>query len=169
MKITYPKSFWNIAEQIGTARSVVNTKIKENSPRFDRGVKNNHVDTLGILGELIVIDYLTEKNITFEMAQLIDFYPSKNPDLIIKNKRIDVKASKLNKDYSLNEAHLLVNKEAHQKGLNKIDLYWFVYIINETEAEFYFVDYDKVSQWEYKLMKYTDAYYNKILRIKNNE
>ena len=164
MKITYPKSFWNIAEQIGTARSVVNTKIKENSPRFDRGVKNKHVDTLGILGELIVIDYLTEKNITFEMAQLIDFYPTKNPDLIIKNKRIDIKTNK-DSIYS----HLLVNKEAHQKGLNKIDLYWFVYIINETEAEFYFVDYDKVSQWEYKLMKYTDAYYNKILRIKNNE
>ena len=164
MKITYPKSFWNIAEQIGTARSVVNTKIKENSPRFDRGVKNKHVDTLGILGELIVIDYLTEKNITFEMAQLIDFYPTKNPDLIIKNKRIDIKTNK-DSIYS----HLLVNKEAHQKGLNKIDLYWFVYIINETEAEFYFVDYDKVSQWKCKLMKYTDAYYNKILRIKNNE
>ena len=164
MKITYPKSFWNIAEQIGTARSVVNTKIKENSPRFDRGVKNNHVNTLGILGELIVIDYLTEKNITFEMAQLIDFYPTKNPDLIIKNKRIDIKTNK-DSIYS----HLLVNKEAHQKGLNKIDLYWFVYIINETEAEFYFVDYDKVSQWKCKLMKYTDAYYNKILRIKNNE
>ena len=164
MKITYPKSFWNIAEQIGAARSVVNTKIKENSPRFDRGVKNNHVDTLGILGELIVIDYLTEKNITFEMAQLIDFYPTKNPDLIIKNKRIDIKTNK-DSIYS----HLLVNKEAHQKGLNKIDLYWFVYIINETEAEFYFVDYDKVSQWKCKLMKYTDAYYNKILRIKNNE
>ena len=164
MKITYPKSFWNIAEQIGTARSVVNTKIKENSPRFDRGVKNNHVNTLGIVGELIVIDYLTEKNITFEMAQLIDFYPTKNPDLIIKNKRIDIKTNK-DSIYS----HLLVNKEAHQKGLNKIDLYWFVYIINETEAEFYFVDYDKVSQWKCKLMKYTDAYYNKILRIKNNE
>lgn len=164
MKITYPKSFWNIAEQIGTARSVVNTKIKENSPRFDRGVKNKHVDTLGILGELIVIDYLTEKNITFEMAQLIDFYPTKNPDLIIKNKRIDIKTNK-DSIYS----HLLVNKEAHQKGLNKIDLYWFVYIINETEAEFYFVDYNKVSQWKCKLMKYTDAYYNKILRIKNNE
>lgn len=161
MKITYPKSFWNIAEQIGTARSVVNTKIKENSPRFDRGVKNNHVDTLGILGELIVIDYLTEKNITFEMAQLIDFYPSKNPDLIINNKRIDVKTNKKSK-YS----HLLVNKEAHEKGINNIDLYWFVYILNETEAEFYFVDYNKVSQWEYRLMKYTNAYYIDVLNLK---
>ena len=161
MRITYRKSFWNIAEQIGAARSVVNTKIKENSPRFDRGVKNNHVDTLGILGELIVIDYLTEKNITFEMAQLIDFYPSKNPDLIINNKRIDVKTNKKSK-YS----HLLVNKEAHEKGINNIDLYWFVYILNETEAEFYFVDYNKVSQWEYRLMKYTNAYYIDVLNLK---
>lgn len=161
MKITFPKSFWKIAEQIGSARSVVNAKILEKKPRFDRGIKNKHVDTIGIIGELIVLHYLTKKNITFEMAQLIDFYPSKNPDFIINNKRIDVKASKEN-----NFAQVLVNKEAHKKGLNKIDLYWFVYIINQTEAEFYFVDYNKVNTWNYKLMKYTEAYYNNIEKLK---
>ena len=64
----YPKSFWSIAEQIGYARTIVNAKILENNPRFDRGEKNTHVDTVGILGELIAMDYLTNKNIDFKMA-----------------------------------------------------------------------------------------------------
>ena len=67
----YPKSFWLIAEQIGYARTVVNQKILDNNPRFDRGKKNTHVDTVGILGELIAIDYLTNKKIDFEMAKLL--------------------------------------------------------------------------------------------------
>ena len=58
----YPKSFWIIAEQIGFARNVMNKENNKIKTRFDRGVKNKHVDTLGILGELISIDYLTNIN-----------------------------------------------------------------------------------------------------------
>ena len=49
MTYKYPKSFWLIAEQIGYARTVVNQKILDDNPRFDRGEKNTHVDTVGIL------------------------------------------------------------------------------------------------------------------------
>jgi len=157
MKHIFPKSFWLIAEQIGEARSVVNEKIMENNPRFDRGVKNSHVNTIGILGELIAMDYLTCKGIDFEMAKLLDFYPSKNADFVFKNKRIDVKASLENKYLSL-----LVNEEAHKKGLGKIDLYWFVYILDKTTAIFYFVDYEQVNKWDCRLMKYTRAFNFKI-------
>ena len=156
IKFKYPKSFWLIAEQIGYARGVMNKENNKINKRFDRGVKNKQVDVLGVLGELIAIEYLTQKNIDFNIANLLDFKSSKNPDFILKDKRIDVKTNKLTK-YS----HLLVNEEAHKKGLNKIDLYWFVYIIDDNTAEFYFVDYDKVSQWNCKLMKYTKAFYIK--------
>ena len=149
----YPKSFWLIAEQIGYARTVVNQKILDNNPRFDRGKKNTHVDTVGILGELIAIDYLTNKKIDFEMAKLLDFYPSKNADFVFKNKKIDVKST-----FHFPNAHILVNEEAHKKGLNKIDMYWFIYILDKENAEFYFVDYNDVSNWECKLMKYTNAF-----------
>ena len=54
-----------------------------------------------------------------------------------------------------------VNEEAHKKGVNKIDLYWFVFILDKITAEFYFVDYDDVSKWDCKLMKYTNAFYIK--------
>jgi hypothetical protein len=156
IKFKYPKSFWLIAEQIGYARGVMNKENNKINKRYDRGVKNKQVDVLGVLGELIAIEYLTQKNIHFNIANLLDFKSSKNADFILKGKRIDVKTNKLTK-YS----HLLVNEEAHKKGLNKIDLYWFVYIIDDKTAEFYFIDYDKVSQWDCKLMKYTKAYYIK--------
>ena len=62
MSITYkyPKSFWLISEQIGFARNVMNKENNKINTRFDRGVKNSHVDTLGVLGELITIDYLSD-------------------------------------------------------------------------------------------------------------
>ena len=133
MTYKYPKSFWLIAEQIGYARTVVNQKILDDNPRFDRGEKNTHVDTVGILGELIAMDYLTNKNIHFEMAKLLDFYPSKNADFFFKNKKIDVKST-----FHFPNAHILVNEEAHKKGLNKIDMYWFIYILDKKNAEFSF-------------------------------
>ena len=156
----FPKSFWIIAEQIGLARTVVNKELTIKAPRYDRGEKNQHVDTLGILGELIAMEYLTQKNYEFTAAQLLDYKPSKNPDLIIKEKRIDVKTSRKS-EYET----LLVNEEAHNKGLNKIDLYWFVYILNDNTAEFRFVNYNEVSKWPCKLMKYTNAFYTKIIDL----
>jgi len=160
-KITYPESFWKIAEGIGYARNIMNQENNKINTRYDRGIKNQHVDTLGVLGELIATDHLIKIKREYEMARLIDYTSSKGADFIIKDlygnkKNIDVKTNKHSKF-----SHLLVNKEAHKKGLNKIDIYWFIYILNETEAEFYFVDYDEVSKWESKVMKYTDAYYIK--------
>ena len=156
IKFNFPSSFWLIAEQIGYARSVMNKENNKINKRFDRGVKNKQVDVLGVLGELIAIEYLSQKNIDFNLANLLDFKSSKNPDFTLKGKRIDVKTNK----YTI-YSHLLVNEEAHKKGLNKIDLYWFVYIIDKNTAEFYFIDYSDVSQWDCKLMKYTNAFYIK--------
>ena len=153
-KYKYPKSFWHIAKDIGYGRNVMNQENNKINTRFDRGVKNEDVDTLGILGELIVIDYLTINNVYFEFNRLLDFSSSKSADVIVKEKRIDIKTNKHSK-YS----HLLVNEEAHKKGLNEIDMYWFVYVLDQENAEFYFINYDDVSKWDCKLMKYTNAYF----------
>jgi len=152
MTYKYPKSFWKIAEEIGHGRSVVNKDIMENCKRFDRGEKNKHVDTIGILGELIVIDYLTNKGTEFESGRLLDYKPSKAEDVIIKEKRYDIKAS-TNKYNSL-----LVNEEAHKKGKGKIDYYWFVKLIGDNEAQFHSASYESVNEWEVKFMGYTNAY-----------
>mgnify|MGYP003627399079 FL=1 len=156
IKYKYPKSFWKIAEEIGNARNVLNTELRAKNPRYDRGEKNKHVDTTGLLGELIAMDYLTNKNIYFDMEKLLSPYPTKSADFVFKNKRLDVKAT-----IHFPKAHLLVNYEAHHKGKNVIDKYWFIYILDKETAEFYFVDYDDLTKWENKVMGHTKAYYIK--------
>ena len=152
--IKYPLVFWNIAEEIGNGLITVNKKIRENNPRFKRGDKESEVSINGVLGELIARHYLTNNNQEFKSAMLLNLYPEKNADIIIKNKRIDVKTKPIN---IFND--LLVNKEAHEKGHNLIDLYWFICLIDETTAEHYVVKYDDVSKWKYKKFKYTEAHY----------
>jgi len=161
MEFNFPESFWIIAKQIGNARTIVNKELLIKNPRYDRGEKNENVDTIGILGELIVLEYLTQIKQEFEMVKLLDFYPSKTADFVVKGKRIDVKTSEKSKYLTL-----LVNEEAHKKGFDEIDWYWFVYILNKNTAEFYFSNYNEVSKWDCKLMKYTNAFYNKIENLK---
>ena len=161
MRYKYPKSFWVIAKDIAHARTILNEKNRANNSEFDRGEKNDHVDTLGVLGELIVLEYLTNTDEVFKMAKLVDFYGFKNPDFVIRNKRIDVKTNE-NSDYK----SVLVNKKAHKKGLGIIDLYWFVYILDKENCHFYFADYEEVSEWDFKLMKYTEAFYCKVQKLK---
>jgi len=156
IKYKYPKSFWKIAEEIGNARNVLNTELRKKNPRYEMGDINLKIDIVGLVGELIAMDYLTNKNIEFKMAKLLSLHPPKGADLFFRNKRIDVKTTE-----HFNKAHLLVNKEGHIKGLNLVDKYWFIYLLDNENAEFYFVDYDKVSEWNCKNMGYTNAYYIK--------
>mgnify|MGYP003148011256 FL=1 len=156
MKIEYSAALWVIAEHIGYARHVLNKKNNKIKTRFDRGDKNKYVDTIGVLGELIALEHLTRTKTNYKMARLLDYTSSKNADFIINNKKVDVKTNTKTK-----HSHLLVNKEAHIKGKNKIDKYWFIYILNKTQAEMYLVDYNDVNTWRSKLMKYTDAFYIK--------
>ena len=60
IKFNFTESFWIIAEQIGYARNVMNKENNKINKRFDRGAKNKEVDILGVLGELIAIEYLTK-------------------------------------------------------------------------------------------------------------
>ena len=117
---------------------------------------NLKIDIVGLVGELIAMDYLTNKNIEFEMAKLLSLHPPKGADLFFRNKMIDVKTTE-----HFDKAHLLVNEEGHIKALNSVDKYWFIYLLDNENAEFYFVDYDKVSEWNCKKMGYTNAYYIK--------
>lgn len=152
--IKFPKVFWNIAEEIGMSRNTLNKDNNEKNPRFKRGNKENQVDTIGVIGELIARHFLTNNNQEFKASRLLDLYPEKNADIIIENKRIDVKTKPITLF-----TDLLVNKEAHEKGHNVIDLYWFICLVDENTAEHYVVNYDDVSKWKYKKLKYTEAHY----------
>ena len=62
------------------------------------------------------------------------------------------------------QAH--ISEKAHKKGLGIIDLYWFVYILDKKNCHFYFADYEEVSKWDCKLMKYTEAFYCNVQNLK---
>tara|TARA_R110001606_G_scaffold91924_1_gene204669 strand:+ start:53 stop:538 length:486 start_codon:yes stop_codon:yes gene_type:complete len=156
IKYKYPKSFWKIAEEIGNARNVLNTELRAKNPKYQMGDINLEIDINGMVGELIAMDYLTNKNIDYKMAKLLSLHPPKGADLLINNKRVDVKTTK-----HFPKAHLLVNEDGHKKGLNLVDTYWFIYLLDNENAEFYFVDYNKINDWDCKVMGYTKAYYIK--------
>jgi hypothetical protein len=68
--------------------------------------------------------------------------------------------------YHFHGANILINEEAHQKGLGRIEMYWIVYMLDEENADFYFVDYDEVSGWECKFKNYTNAFQIKPEKLK---
>lgn len=156
IKYKYPKSFWKIAEEIGNARNVLNTELRAKNPKYQMGDINLKIDIYGMVGELIAMDYLTNKNIDYKMAKLLSLHPPKGSDLLINDKRVDVKTTK-----HFPKAHLLVNEDGHKKALNLVDTYWFIYLLDDENAEFYFVDYNKINDWNCKVMGYTKAYYIK--------
>lgn len=156
----FPKSFWKIAEEIGNARAILN-EDKNKKKHYNRGEKQTHVDTIGVLGELIAIDYLTNNNIEFEIVDLVTKKPTYDPDIKINETGIDIKTTK-----HFNGAHILVNELSHIKGKHKVDKYWFIYITDETTAEFYKCDYDEISEWGCKKFNYTRAYFNKRKNLK---
>lgn len=160
IEYNFPKSFWKIAEEIGNARAILNEE-KNKKEHYNRGVKQKHVDTIGVLGELIALDYLTNNNIQFEMVDLVTKTPTYDADIKINGSGHDIKTTK-----HFDGAHLLVNELSHIKGKNKVDKYWFIYLANDTTAEFYKCDYNEISEWGCKKFNYTKAYYNKRKNLK---
>jgi len=159
--IDFPSVFWFISSQIGHARNVMNADNNTKNKRYLRGDKEKHIDTIGVLGELIAVHWLTENKKEFQSCKLLDYTSVKAADIVYNKTRIDVKTNKHSK-----YTHLLVNKEAHLKGKGKIDFYWFIYLLNDTNAEHFLVPYSVVTGWESKIMKYTEAFYIKRDQLK---
>ena len=153
--IHFPKCFNDIAKQIGHIRGLKN-KYKGRPSKYDRGNKNEFVDTIGALGELVFLHFLRESNIDFKMVNMVDHYSKKEADFVVNNVRIDVKCK--HDDYK----SFIINKEAHEKGKGLIDVYVIVHIKSETQAEIHKFNYSEVSQWEDRKMKYSVAKYLKL-------
>ena len=153
--IHFPKCLHDIAKDIGHIRGLKN-KYKGRPKRYDRGDKNEFVDTIGALGELVFLHFLRESNIEFKRVKMVDHYSKKSADFVVNNVRIDVKCK--HDDYK----SFIINKEAHEKGKGLIDVYVIVHIKSETEAEIHKFNYSEVSEWEDRKMKYSVAKYLKI-------
>ena len=147
--IHYPASFHQIAKQIGHARRIMNNK--KHVKKYDRGNKNEHVDYIGALGEIIFLHYLIEKGIKYQMIKMVDCYSSKHPDFIVRGKKLDVK-TKYN-----NHPSLIINLESHQKSKQFVDFYVFIHIQTKTTANMHIFQYNEIDNWETVSLKYAVA------------
>ena len=111
-----------MAEELAIVRSKLSSNIYSKGSKRFRGENENYTSRMGIFGELIVQHYLTENDIEFESASLIEKRPVAEPDIYIDKKSIDVKCS-MSKD------KLLINKKSHHNPNKRPYEYWFVIIL----------------------------------------
>ena len=91
-QIKYPYFINECAAYIGKLRNLTNYDLKLTYTKYDRGYQNEVVDILGVQGELIFCYYLDKLDIPYTATKLLSNKPLKEPDVIVKGKKIDVKA-----------------------------------------------------------------------------
>lgn len=156
-RINYPLLFCDISKDMALARWLIDKDVRNSSSEYTRDNKEREleIETKGILGELVVRYHLERTTTNYLPSPLIAEHPVKDADVIIKEFKIDIKASN-------NPNELMVNENAHLKGKGNIDYYWFVVLREDGEADFYVYSYDEVDKWELGKMTYTNAYVKTI-------
>ena len=152
IKVEYPACLNTIAEKVGQVRGLMN-QYKNRPKKYDREDKNDYVNTIGVLGELIFLHFLEESKIEYKMVDLVYYYASKSADFVINNQRLDVKCK------ADNYPSFILHKESHTKGKGLIDYYVFVYVKSKTTAEIHKFSYQEVDEWQEKELKYGTVKY----------
>ena len=111
-----PIWFWETAKYIGDIRNANNTEnMKANPDEYDRGKRNEYVNQIGIIGELI----LRQKYGDVEGCKIAPWDDrSFVGDMIHGGKRYDIKTTETNV--------AMVNKRAFEK--HNVDFYIFAFI-----------------------------------------
>ena len=156
----FPVILCDVAEELSELRSKLSEKVYNKRTEKWRGNDEKKISYLGILGELVAREYLTDKNISFQAAKLVDLNPVPEPDIVLYDgMRLDVKGVKTH------STQFFVNYKAHQNSEKICDFYWFVKFCDEVGvAEHYTVRYEDVFGWEVKKLKYTEAYVADIIK-----
>lgn len=157
-QIKYPNFINECSVYIGKLRHLYNYDLNESTDKYNRFGKSDAPDILGLKGELIFSYFLAKNNIEHTNAKLLSNVPIKEPDIIVGNKKIDVKT------INTNAPHLLVNEEAHNKDKD-IDTYVFVRLKTNNTADYWVYSYKEVNEWEVQFFKYTNAYCKLIKEI----
>lgn len=160
-QITYPEWIDEIAQIIGELRRKNNDKLYNENQSKKRGDLDASVHPLGVKGELIAAIFLWSKGIPFKMNKLLSDNPIVDYDIIVLNKRVDVKAIKPD------GWNLLVTTQSHNNPNKKIDSYFFIQILDNTNAVYWIFKHEEVSTWEIKKTEYNYNYTKPIKDIIN--
>lgn len=155
--ISYPSYINDVAVYIGSIRNMLNHQMNNQAPSYKRGDKSGSVNTLGVLGELIIAHHLHVTGVDYEQSSLISASPVIGPDFIVGESKIDVKT--INSD----APDLLVNVDAH---LKKTCITHYIFVMPRPgNLAFYRVySYNEVSKWPIKNVLYTNAYFKKLVK-----
>lgn len=147
---TYPDYINEVSEVLGTKRYNDSTSIRESNKKYQRGDKELAIDILGIKGEIIASHYLFSRNIDHKLNKLASGSPIADYDIMIQDKRIDVKSIP---HYG---RLLIVDITAHHK--KPMDQYMFVKPYENNTADIWLIDYKVVGEWDKKFLGYGNVY-----------
>lgn len=154
----YPPLINEQALYIGGLRDTVNQYTSVKYPEYYR--PNMQVDQLGCKAEMIAQYFFWSHKAKYKATQMLGVDPIKDADIIVGQKRIDVKGL-----WSY-VTECRVNKKAHLKD-KKITHYLFIRPdddgLENDVAQWWLFSHKEVSKWKVKKLKYTDAYVNPII------
>jgi len=153
------------ATHYGQLRTKTNANLHEIAPEYDRGDLAVAVDELGIIAELIAIDFLKQENIPFTAVDVFEKEPVKTADVFILDFKLDVKGVS-----AITE--LRVNRRTHYQ--KDVSHYWFIKPEkNENneltgKAEYWIVTAACVTYWKSR-KSFSEFFYKEINEINNEE
>jgi len=159
--ITYPEWIDQIAEIIGNERRKRNDKLYEDNPSKKRGDLDSSVHPLGVKGEIIAAMFLFTQGIPHKLNELLSDNPIVDYDIIIANKRVDVKTIRPD------GKNLFVTAKSHNNPNKKIDSYFFIQLIDNTNVRYWVYKHDEISNWNIKKTIYNYNYSKPIKDILN--
>lgn len=153
-RIAFPRVFWLLAEEFSSARDIVNSKLMEQRPEYQRAEVQARTGMGGLMGEMIAAHYLTENNIDFKMAPVLSARPTKGgADFILNFHSVDAKyIGPHNTDW-------LINQQAHKKM--KAQWYMGVYVLEtgDNTALIYLASWKDVDGWPVKEIRFGACHY----------
>jgi len=150
--ITYPYWIDGAAEFIGKQRRKNNNELYEEVPSKKRGEWDSSVHPLGVKGELIAATYLDEKGISYNLSELLGSNPIVDADIIINDKRVDIKTIRPD------GWDLLVTVSSHKNIDKNIDSYFFIQILDECNSRYWVFKHEEVSKWRKKMCRAYNYY-----------
>jgi len=149
--VEYPVLFDELSWYIGDLRNLYSKAMNEAAPEFKRGDQSENVNPMGVLGEMVMHKYLTDKGVKFSADPFIGVV-GKGADLIIGSDHVDVKTSRPD------APDFLVNEKAHNKTGKKVTHYCFVKKLSPGWVVFIVLPYGVIGKWNVKDCKYSNAY-----------
>ena len=150
--ITYPDWVDELAELIGKERRKNNNQLYEDNPSKKRGDLDSSVHPLGVKGEIIAAMFLFKQGIPHKLNKLLSHKPIVDYDIIIANKRVDVKTIRPD------GWDLLVTVSSHDNPKKIIDSYLFIQILDNSNARYWVFKHEEVSNWEQKMCRVLNYY-----------